>query len=77
MKQFFKMMLASMTGFIIAGILLILIVIGIIVAQVSRLETEKEVQVKTNTVLKLDLNDYLAERTNKNPFEMINCLENI
>lgn len=72
MKQFFKMMLASMTGFIIAGILLILIVIGIIVAQVSRLETEKEVKVKANTVLKLDLNDYLEERTNKNPFEMIN-----
>ncbi len=69
MKQFFKMMFASMTGFILAGVILILIVIGIIVAQVSNLKSEEKVTVKTNTVLNLTMSGRLAERTSNNPFE--------
>lgn len=69
MKQFFKMMFASMTGFILAGVILIFIIIGIIVAQVSNLKSEEKVSVKTNTVLNLTMSGQLDERTSQDPFE--------
>lgn len=69
MKQFFKMMFASMTGFILAGVILIFIFIGIIFAQISNLKSEEKVVVKTNTVLHLNMSGYLDERTSNDPFE--------
>lgn len=69
MKQFFKMMFASMTGFVLAGVILIFIFIGIVVSQVSNLKSEKTVAVKTNTVLNLAMSGALDERTSQDPFE--------
>lgn len=69
MKQFFKMMFASMTGFILAGVILIFIFIGIIFSQISSLQAEKVVTVKTNTVLNLNMSGQLDERTSQDPFE--------
>jgi protease IV len=68
MKQFFKMMFASMFGVILAGIILLFIVIGIITATVSKFSDEKETKVAANTVLHLHLSGQLQERTFVNPF---------
>lgn len=62
-------MFASMTGFVLAGVILIFIVIGIIAAQISNLKSDEKVSVKTNTVLNLALSGQLTERTSQDPFE--------
>lgn len=72
MKQFFKMMFASMTGFILGALLLIFIVIGIIAAAISGLKSDEEVKVKSNSVLKLHMKGYLQERTHDDPFSSFN-----
>lgn len=69
MKQFFKMVFASLTGFIIAGLILIFVIIGIIASQISNLKSDEEVKVKANSVLKLDIQGQLRDRTSANPFE--------
>ena len=61
MKQFFKFMFASMLGTILSGVLLIFlffaIAAGIVAASMSDLQNkDKMVNVKENSILKLDLN---------------------
>lgn len=66
MKQFFKFMFASMLGFIIAGLLLLFIFIGILVSMASF--SEEITVVKPNTVLHLKLDQSIVDRSPKNPF---------
>jgi protease IV len=66
MRQFFKFMFASMLGFIIAGLLLLFIFIGIIVSIASF--SEETTVVKPNTVLHLKLDQPIIDRSPKNPF---------
>ncbi len=66
MKNFFKYLLASILGFIIASILLFLILIGIIGAMVS--SSDKQVEVKDNSVLYINLNKEIVDRASNNPF---------
>lgn len=68
MKQFFKFMFASMLGFIISGVVLFFILVGIITGLASRADNE-EVKVETNSILKLNLNYAIPERTAKNSFK--------
>jgi protease-4 len=67
MKSFFKYLLASILGVIIAGILLFFILIGGIGAMVS--SQDKPVNVKENTILHVKLDQPIMDRSNKNPFE--------
>lgn len=62
MKQFFKFVLASFVGVIIAGILLVLIIIGIVVSQ-----SDKTVDVDPNSVLRISFNQPIVERTPHDP----------
>jgi len=69
MKQFFKMMFASMLGFVIAWLLIITIVFGIIGIAVSSLDDKKETSIKSNSILEMKFDYPIPERTSKNPFE--------
>lgn len=71
MKQFFKFMFASMLGFIISGVVLFFILIGAIAGLASKGDKE-EVKVETNSILKLDLNYAIPERTTSNVFKNFN-----
>lgn len=71
MKQFFKFMFASMFGVIIGAFLLIFILVGIIGAFAGG-KSDKEVGLKENSVLELDINYVIPERSLNNPFEGLN-----
>ena len=66
MKAFFKFLLASILGFIIASILCFLILIGIVGAMMS--SSEKLVEVKENSILYINLNKEIVDRASNNPF---------
>ncbi len=69
MKSFFKYLLASVLGVLIAGILMFFIMIGGITAMVS--SQDKAVEVKPNTILHIELNSPIMDRSSNNPFENI------
>src|ERR1700761_6540669 len=63
MKQFFKFVFATMVGIIITSGIFILIIIGIVVAASG----DKEVEVDANSVLHINFNNAIPERTPNNP----------
>jgi protease-4 len=63
MKEFFKFVFASMLGFILSGILVGLIVFLIIIGIIATLGSDKTVEVQSNSILRIDLNYAVAERT--------------
>ncbi len=72
MKQFLKFMFASLFGFLLGGFLLIFLLIGIIGSLASSGGgDDKKMSLKENSVLSLNLNYIIPERTLNNPFEMI------
>lgn len=71
MKQFFKFMFASMLGFVISGVILIFVLVGAIAGLASK-GKKQEVNVETNSILKLNLNYAIPERTSNNSFKNFN-----
>jgi protease-4 len=73
MKQFFKYVLATMTGLLFAFILsvLILIIIGVSIIGAAS-SKDKTFKVKTNSVLHLNFSSAVMERTPNNPFKDFN-----
>jgi len=71
MKQFFKFMFASMLGFIISGVVLIFVLIGAIAGLASK-GKKQETKVESSSILKLDLNYNIPERTSNNSFKNFN-----
>ena len=65
MKSFFKYLLASVLGVLIAGILMLLIIIGGIGVMIS--SQDQPVKIKSQTVLHMQLNQSIKDRSNKNP----------
>ena len=68
MKQFFKFMFASMTGFLLVIIILFFIMMGIVMSLAS-FSKKEIVLVPTNTVLHLSFSGAIPDRASKNPFE--------
>ncbi|RXF71085.1 signal peptide peptidase SppA [Arcticibacter tournemirensis] len=68
MKGFFKIVFASMVGFILSAIVLGILFIAIVVGIVSATDGEK-VTVSPNSVIHMSLNDQIVERTSKSPFD--------
>lgn len=71
MKQFFKFTLASMLGFVIAGVILIIFAISAIVGAVSSatdFDKVDHVKVADNSILQLDLNQIITERESDHEF---------
>ena len=71
MKQFFKFMFASMLGFIISGVVLFFILVATIAGLASS-GNKEEVKVPNNSILKLDLNYLIPERTTENILKNFN-----
>ncbi|MCF8429662.1 MAG: signal peptide peptidase SppA [Bacteroidia bacterium] len=71
MKQFFKFMFASMLGFVISGVILIFVLVGAIAGLASK-GKKQEVNIETNSILKLNLNYAIPERTSNNAFKNFN-----
>ena len=67
MKNFFKMVFATMVGVLVASLLFFFIAIGIVTAIVS--SEDKVVEVKPNSILKLTLDNPIIERSENNPLE--------
>lgn len=70
MKEFFKYVLATITGIVvisIIGFVFMLMIIGAIVAS-----TEKQVTVENNSMLVIDLSHRLVDRARNDPFEDLN-----
>ena len=66
MKSFFKNILTTIIGIISSIIVMILLIIGF----VAIISSEDEVQIKENSILKIDLaNTSVVERSSENPFD--------
>lgn len=72
MKQFFKMFFASLFAMIVAGILVFGVLIGFLISAVSDATSEKEISVKENSVLVIDLSSIIKERSQKSSFSFMN-----
>jgi protease-4 len=70
MKSFFKYLLASVLGVIIASLLLFFIAIGVLSALVA--SQEKSVNIKANTILLLKLNQPIKDRKSALPLFVYN-----
>lgn len=68
MRDFFKYLFASMLGFFLSVVILFFVCFIIIVAAISSIDDDKTVSVGTNSVLYLNLDQAITERTPKNPF---------
>ena len=69
MKSFFKYVLATITGVIISSILMLFIMIGIIGMMVSSVGSKSETVAASNSVLMINLDHTITEKTEANPFE--------
>lgn len=68
MRQFFKYVLATLTGLVLFGLVGFLLLIGLIVGLAS---SDKEVTVASNSVLELTLDKPIGEREFNNPFSSL------
>jgi protease IV len=69
MKQFFKMVFASMLGAFLSAFALLLIGILIIVGLVANASKDTTSEIKSNSILHIILNNDIVERSSKNPFQ--------
>lgn len=74
MKDFFKFTLATITGIILTSIVMFVISIIVVFSMLS--STETETVVKKNSIMMLDLNGSLVERTSNNIFKELFDKEN-
>ncbi|MBC7418516.1 MAG: signal peptide peptidase SppA, partial [Pedobacter sp.] len=69
MKEFFKFMFASILGFFISIVLVGVVIFAIAAVALSSMDSDKKVDVGKNSVLYLNLDQAITERTPKNPFD--------
>jgi len=68
MREFFKYLFASMLGFFLSIIIIFFICFAIIAVAVSSIDKDKTVIVNNNSVLLLNLDQAITERTPRKPF---------
>lgn len=68
MREFFKYLFASMLGFFLSIIIVIVIFVAFITIAISSIDSDKTTVVSNNSVLFLNLDQAITERTPKNPF---------
>ena len=69
MKDFLKFTFATITGIIVSVVVLVFSSILVVFSMVS--SSESETQVRKNSIMMLDLNGALAERSQDNPFDAL------
>ena len=67
MKEFFKFVFASMVGFIFSSIIIFIILILVVVGIIAAAGSEKRVVIDSNSVLHINFNNVIPERTPNNP----------
>jgi signal peptide peptidase SppA, 67K type len=67
MKSFFKYFFATILGALVSAIILFFIALGVISAIIS--SAEKEVSVKPNSILKIEFDKAIPDRSSQNPLE--------
>ena len=73
MKSFLKNVLSTIVGMVLAVFVIVLLFIGIVSVSISSLNNDKEVTVKENSILKINLAELsVVERTSENPFKGLN-----
>ncbi|PWS28549.1 signal peptide peptidase SppA [Pedobacter yonginense] len=68
MREFFKYLFASMLGFFLSLVIVIVVFVVFIMVAISSIDSDKTTVVGNNSVLFLDLDQAITERTPKNPF---------
>ncbi|RYF97669.1 MAG: signal peptide peptidase SppA, partial [Chitinophagaceae bacterium] len=66
MREFFKYVFATVVGIVIATVLLFMLFFVILIGIVSSVGEEKKVIVKNNSILYLNLDQVITERTPEN-----------
>ena len=74
MKQFFKVVFASMLGFILANILLLFLFIAIIGGIAASSGSKKTAEIDENSILKIEFSGPISDRSDNNPFKNFNPL---
>ena len=69
MKEFFKYVFATVLGVIISAVLIFIVFLVLIVAVVSSIDKDKTVEVASNSVLFLNLDQSIKERTPNKTFD--------
>ncbi len=73
MKQFFKFVLASMVGFLITSVIILVVIIVFIFGLFSA-GSDKTVEAEPNSVLQISFNYPITERTPNNPLSSLSFL---
>src|ERR1700749_569932 len=73
MKQFFKFVLASMVGFILTSVIILVIIIVLIFGLLAG-ANDKTVEVEPNSILQISFNYPVSERTPNNPLSALSFL---
>lgn len=68
MREFFKYVFATVVGIVISTVVLVILFFVIMIGAISSLGEDKKVEVKSNSVLFLDLDQAITERTPENSF---------
>lgn len=71
MKQFFKFLFASLLGFLIGSFVLLFLIIGIVAGITGGENEGGAVTMKDNSILRLNLNYVIPERTLNNPLDLM------
>ena len=74
MKDFFKIVFASMIGVILSAFILFIISLIFLGAIISSTSQDKKANISANTVMHISLNYSINERTSKNPLQQLDFL---
>lgn len=69
MKDFLKFTLATIVGIVVSSV--VLFFLSILITFSMLYTSDSEVQVKENSIFKLDLNGTLSERSQEDPFSFL------
>ena len=69
MKSFWKVTFASLTGTILASIVMFFLMFLILMGIVSSAREDEKATIESQTILKLELNNKIVDRATDNPFE--------
>lgn len=69
MKQFFKTVFASMIGAFLSILLFLFLLVLLAVGSIMSISSEDKVEIKAHSILQIQLNEVIQERSNESPFE--------
>lgn len=72
MRQFFKLVFATMVGFFLSSVVMLIFSVLLIAAIVASASADKIVTIKNKSVLHVRFDHPINERTNKNPLDELN-----